>query len=452
MPTWAQDAIFYHIYPLGLCGAPACNDFHSDPVPRLLKIEGWIPHLLSLGVNALYLGPLFESSSHGYDTADYFRVDRRLGDTAALARLSASLHQQGVRLVLDGVFNHVGRDFWAFKDVLANGPRSPYAGWFAQLDFSSRSPYGDPFSYQGWNGHYSLVKLNLSNAEVREHLFSAVSQWVSEYDIDGLRLDAADVIDHDFLRALAAHCRRLKADFFLLGEVVHGDYRQWANPAELDSVTNYEVYKGLYSSLNDRNYFEIAYSLKRQFASGGLYADLPLYNFADNHDVNRVASLLHNPAHLYPLYALLFSMPGVPSLYYGSEFGLPGVKDRGDHALRPAIELPDLAARPMQPGLLPAIQRLAGTRQRLPALRRGTYRELLVDHTSLVFLRQRHEQSVLVALNAASQPRELSLRLPDISATSFLDVLNDDQSFSLLDGELRLTVPPAWARILVSSA
>ncbi|MEZ4517460.1 MAG: alpha-amylase family glycosyl hydrolase [Chloroflexota bacterium] len=339
-PEWAKSAIFYHIYPLGLCDAPPRNDFHQDPVPRLNVLHDWLDHIQALGTNAIYLGPVFESTTHGYDTADYFRVDRRLGTNEALKALIRAMKQRGMRVVLDGVFNHVGRDFWAFRDVRQHGRQSRYSNWFAELSFDGTSPYGDPFSYEGWAGHYDLVKLNLNNEAVRQHLFEAVSFWIDQFDIDGLRLDAADHIQPDFFRALRTHCRCHKPDFWLMGEVVHGDYRQWANENMLDSTTNYEVYKGLYSSHVDHNYFEIAYSLNRQFGPDGLYRGLYLYNFADNHDVNRVAGNLTNPAHLYPLYGLLFTMPGIPSVYYGSEWGIAGKRTAtSDRMLRPAIDI-----------------------------------------------------------------------------------------------------------------
>jgi glycosidase len=340
MTHWIQDAVFYHIYPLGFCGAPARNDFTSAPIPRLEKPYGWIDHLHYLGANALYLGPVFEASSHGYNTSDYYQVDRRLGSNDTLANLVRELHRQGIRVILDGVFNHVGRDFWAFRDLQAQGQQSPYAGWFAGLRFDQPNQHGDPFSYEGWAGHTSLVKLNLHHPDARRHLLDAARMWIETFEIDGLRLDAADCVDHDFLSELGAACRALKPDFWLLGEVVHGDYRQWANPAELDSVTNYECYKGLYSSFNERNFFEIAYALNRQFGEDGLYRGLPLYNFVDNHDVNRIASSLRSPVDLAALHLLLYSMPGVPSIYAGSEFGIPGLRTpSNDAALRPALDL-----------------------------------------------------------------------------------------------------------------
>lgn len=448
-PEWIDDAVFYHIYPLGLLGAAARNDFSAAPHDRLSALEGWLDHIQSLGANALYLGPLFESSAHGYDTADYYNVDRRLGDNAALQRFSRAVKARGMRLVLDGVFNHVGRDFWAFRDVLAHGPNSAYRDWFCNLRFDSRSPYGDPFAYEGWAGHYDLIKLNVQHPDVRQHVFEAVRCWVEQFDIDGLRLDAADVLAPDFLRALAAHGRGLKPDFWLMGEVVHGDYRRWANGDMLNATTNYEAYKGLYSSHNDANYFEIAYAFNRQSGADGLYRDLRLYNFADNHDVTRVASALHQPAHLYPLYGLLFTMPGVPSIYYGSEWGLSGRRTpTSDAELRPALDLRAMQANAPQPDLPGAIRRLAALRHALPALRRGSYRELHVGHQQMAFAREADGQTVVVAVNAADTPA--NVRVHGLPAAALRDCLNGDLTFALQGGQATLSVPPNWLRVMVA--
>jgi glycosidase len=450
---WARDAVFYHIYPLGLCGAPEANSFDSPPVERLEKLYGWLDHLQALGITALYLGPVFESGSHGYDTADYFTVDRRLGTNRTLASLSRELHRRGFRLILDAVFHHVGRQFWAFRDVRERGERSEYCGWFAGLSFDGRSPLGDPFRYQGWEGHYELVKLNLSHPALGFHLIQAVESWVREFAIDGLRLDVAYLLDLDFLRALAARCRALKPDFWLLGEVIHGDYRRWAGPGLLDSVTNYECYKGLYSSHNDRNYFEIAHTLHRQFGAEGLYRELPLYTFADNHDVSRVASLLREPAHLYLLYCLLFTIPGVPSIYYGSEWGLQARKTPGsDWALRPSLELEQMNLDSPFPELAPAIGRLARIRTGSAALRYGSYRQLHVSHEQLAFLRQWQEETVVVAVNAAGQPARLELKIPPEAQgrgeARWTDSLDPSASFAARGGTLGAEVPPRGARIL----
>ena len=447
---WANDAFFYHIYPLGFSGAPSRNDFNHPPENRLQKVAEWLLHLRRLGVNALYLGPLFESSAHGYDTADFYKVDRRLGDQDSLKQLSQSIHQNGMHLVLDAVFNHVGRDFWAFKDVQQNLSGSRYCSWFAGLRFDVRSPKGDPFTYDTWNGHYDLVRLNLDNPAVRNHLFEAVRMWISEFDIDGLRLDAADCLSLDFMQALHAFCRQIKPDFWLLGEVIHGDYRKWVNPDTLDSVTNYECYKGLYSSLADRNYYEIAYALNRQFGADGMYRDLPLYNFVDNHDVDRVASKLVNPAHLYLLYLLLFTMPGIPSIYYGSEWGIQGVRTAvSDSALRPDLSLTELERSASHPGLPDVITRLAALRVSTPALRYGNYSQVTVSSRQLAFLRQTPEQTILVLLNADEKEASMSvsLSIPDGSA---VDLLNNYDRFSVRNGKLEIhNLPACWGRVLL---
>ncbi len=447
--NWIDQAVFYHIYPLGLTGAPDHNDFSLPPVQRLDQLLPWLDHIQSLGANAIYLGPVFQSTSHGYDTADYYQVDRRLGDNAALTRFSQAAHDRGLRLVLDAVFNHVGRDFWAFKDVQNYGPQSAYADWFHNLRFDGQSPKGDPFQYEAWQDHYSLVKLDLSHPHVRAHLFDAVGSWMDQFGIDGLRLDAADCLDFDFMRALHQFTRARRTDFWLMGEVIHGDYRQWANVETLDSVTNYSAYKGLYSSLADANYFEIAYTLNQQFGEGGIYQGQQFYNFVDNHDVDRAASKLRNPALLYPLYILLFTMPGIPSVYYGSEWGIEGVKTAwSDAALRPALDLAKMMTISSQQDLPRVISRLAAIRNALAPLQNGAYQQLHVDHQQLAFLRQMGDQWVLVALNSA--PETVSLRLPlPFEAGSLSDRLNSEEvSCNFSQGSVTISLPSCWGRIM----
>jgi glycosidase len=435
-----------------LCAAPDRNDFTSAPQPRIEALYAWLEHARRLGVNALYLGPVFESSTHGYDTADYFRVDRRLGRNEDLARFCRAAHDAGVRVIFDAVFNHVGRAFWAFKDLLQKGQDSAYKGWFKGVDFSRRSPHGDSFAYEGWNGHSSLVKLDVSNPEVKEHLFAAVSRWVEEFGIDGLRLDAADCIDMAFLQELASFSHRAWPGFWLLGEIIHGDYNRWANPSTLDSVTNYECYKGLYSSHADDNFFEIAYSLNRQFGPAGLYRGLPLYGFADNHDVNRVASSLKDPVDLATLYCLLFTMPGVPSIYYGSEWGIAGVKDGSDRPLRPALDLTVVERESPNAWLADTVKRLAAVRRASPALQEGDYSQLHVAARQIAFFRRSPQESVLVVVNAGPQPMSLDCAVPGLADGQAFDLLEPGRTFIASHGKIRVeSVPARWARILSST-
>ncbi len=395
---WYNESVFYHIYPLGLCGAPYEND--GVPAHRILKIKDFIPHMKRLGVSAVYLGPVFESDRHGYDTRDYARVDCRLGTNDDLAEVCAALHENGMRVILDGVFNHSGRGFFAFRDVIKNRERSPYVGWFSRIDFGGNSPFNDGFSYEGWEGCYDLVKLNLNDPDLLDYLFGCIRGWVEKFDIDGLRLDVAYCLDENFIRRLRAFTDGLKPEFFLLGEMLHGDYNRLVNGEMLHSATNYECYKGLYSSFNSMNLFEINHSLMRQFGPEywTLYKGKHLYTFVDNHDVTRVASILREPRHLPLIYALAFGMPGIPSVYYGSEWGATGEKRPGDRELRPAFDTPEWTP------LCGFIARLASAKRSSEALNYGGFRSVVLTNRQCIFERKSEHERVLVAINADSQP------------------------------------------------
>lgn len=446
-----QNDVFYHIYPLGACDAPKVNDFYSEPQARILRIENWLDHIQNLGATAIYLGPVFESGSHGYDTADYYHLDRRLGTRRDMAKLSQNLHARGMKLVLDGVFNHVGRHFWAFRDLQQNLHQSPYKDWFAGLNFDQRSPFGDPFSYLAWNGHFELVKLNLANPEVRGHLFGAISMWVEEFGIDGIRLDAADALSPEFMVHLRDFVSQNHPGLWLMGEVIHGNYRAWANDKMLHATTNYELYKSSYSSLNDNNFFELAHSLNRQFAQGGMYAHLPtMYNFVDNHDVTRIASQLRDKQHLYPLYALMFSFPGLPSVYYGSEFGFEGIKQSDDWNLRPAFDLAALQDQEHGFDMRGWIAKLAAIRGNSPALLYGDYRTLHVASNQFAFLRICAEKRAVVIANSSKEAVELKLKLPEMNGWHLCDALADNELFVVEKGVLTVRLNENQVRILLN--
>ncbi len=447
-PCWISDAIFYHIYPLGLCGAPSRTDAHTQATNRLAILKDWIPHLIDLGINAVYLGPVFESISHGYDTTDYLHIDRRLGSDADFASLVDTFHQNGIRVILDAVLNHVGRQFPAFLDVQQMGKNSIYRDWFSGLDFSQTTPLGDPFSYDTWAGHYNLVKLNLGNPEVCNHLLHAVRSWFDRWHIDGLRLDAVDQVDLNFLRQLRQTVVTQNPDAWLMGESVHGDYKTWANAEMIHSITNYECYKGLYSSHNDQNLFEIAYAFNRQFGENGLYKNLNLYNFADNHDVNRVASMVNQQEFLITLYILLYTMPGIPSLYYGSEWGIKGKKSASsDQDLRPKLDLQEQKTNPALPHLIPLLKLLASIRKMLPAITTGGYRELLVQNTHFAFLRTDQDHPVLIVINIANEPVQISVDVP-IAGKSWKDALHPQEVFTSDSFTLCMELPAHSGRIL----
>ena len=330
---WAEESMVYQIYPLGMCGAPFENDGKLEH--RILRVLDWIPHLEKLGVTAVLFNPLFESDTHGYNTRDFRKVDVRLGTNEDFKRVCDALHEAGIRIILDGVFNHAGRGFGPFQDVLQKRWDSPYKDWF-YLNFDGNDGYNDGLWYEGWEGNYDLVKLNLDNENVKNYLLESVGMWIEEFGIDGLRLDVAYMLNRNFLKALRWYVDQKKPDFYLIGEILGGDYKQIVNPEMCNSATNYECCKGLWSSFNSMNLFEINHSLIRQFGSDPwcLYRGMHLLSFVDNHDITRVASVLTNPAHLPLIYALMFGMPGIPCVYYGSEWGVKGRKEDGDPCLR----------------------------------------------------------------------------------------------------------------------
>lgn len=390
---WAYESVFYQIYPLGLCGAPFEND--GVLTHRILKIKDWIPHMEKLGIDAIYFSPLIESDTHGYNARDYQKLDIRLGTNEDFKEVCDALHKAGIRVVLDGVFNHAGRGFFAFQDVVKNRENSPYKDWF-HIDFNGNSNYNDGLWYEGWEGNFDLVKLNLRNEEVIRYLLDSVTFWVNNWNIDGLRLDVAYCLDHDFVRRLRSHCDSLKEDFFLVGEMLHGDYNQLMNDSMLHSATNYECYKGLYSSFNSMNMFEINHSLLRQFGPENwtLYRGKHLLSFVDNHDVSRIASILTNQEHLPLIYALCFGMPGIPCVYYGSEWGIKGDKNQGDPALRPALEQPEWNE------LTDWIAKLAAAKKSSEALNYGDFRSVVLTNKQCIFERKSENERVLVAINA----------------------------------------------------
>lgn len=394
---WAYESVFYQIYPLGFCGAPFENDGNLEH--RITKVNEWIPHIKDLGANAIYFSPVFESDTHGYNTRDYRKIDCRLGTNEDFKEVVKNLHENGIKVVLDGVFNHVGRGFWAFQDVLKNREGSPYRDWFF-IDFGGNSNYNDGLWYEGWEGNYDLVKINLRNEEVINHVLDAVKYWVEEFDIDGLRLDVAYCLDRDFLKRLRWFTGTLKEDFVLIGELLHGDYNQFVNDEMCHSCTNYECYKGIYSSFNSMNMFEIVHSLLRQFGSEPwtLYKGKHLLSFVDNHDVTRIASILENPAHLPLVYGMIFGMPGIPCVYYGSEWGAKAHKSEGDPALRACFDAP------VDNELSEFIGKLANAHKNSRALCYGDFRSVVLQNKHCIFERKVDGERVLVAINADENP------------------------------------------------
>ena len=440
--AWYDEAVFYHIYPLGLAGAPKQNDY-GEPVHRLNTLLPWVDHIKEIGGSALYIGPLFESVGHGYETTDYKKLDSRLGTNEDLTAFVAYCHEQGIKVIFDGVFNHTGRDFFAFKDIQANRENSQYKDWYCNVNFWDNNEYNDGFSYDNWGGYNLLVKLNQRNPAVVDYICDVIRFWVSEFDVDGIRLDAADVLDFDFMKALRRTANEVKPDFWLMGEVIHGDYSRWVNGETLHSVTNYTLHKALYSGHNDHNYFEIAHTVRRLQNMG----TLKLYNFVDNHDVERIYTKLTNKAHFAPVHVLLYTLPGVPSIYYGSEFGIEGRKEYGsDDSLRPALNIEDYKDSVKTNPCTALIAALGKVRQAVPALSYGSYDELMLTNRQFAYARDLDGTRVIVSVNNDDAPAGMHLAAGNCAA--YIGALSGEK-VSVQDGRINITQPANSGEIWV---
>ncbi len=435
--AWYDEAVFYHIYPLGMTGAPKQNTY-SEPVHRLNALLPWISHIKKIGCNAVYIGPLFESVGHGYETTDYKKLDSRLGTNDDLTNFVSECHKQEIRVILDGVFNHTGRDFFAFRDIRQNRENSPYKDWYCNVNFWGNNSFGDGFSYENWGGHDLLARLNQHNPQVRDYICDVIRFWVREFDIDGIRLDAADVMEFDYMKALRRTADEVKDDFWLMGEVIHGDYSRWTNEGTLHSVTNYMLHKALYSAHNDHNYFEIAHTIK--YVSNMVSDRFKLYTFVDNHDVERIYTKLSCKANFVPVHIMLYTLPGIPSIYYGSEFGVEGKKERfSDDSLRPELNFEDYRNAAETNPCTRLIAALGKIRQSTPALIYGSYRELHLETTHFAYERELNGRSVIVTVNNSESG--FSMNLACTNAKEYVGALTGER-VCVTDGRLQVSVPP----------
>lgn len=447
MGKWFEEAVFYHMYPIGMTGASRRNE-QEEVTHRFGELTKWLKHISSIGATAIYIGPLFESTSHGYDTRDYKLVDRRLGDNEDFKNFVQEAHALDIKVVVDGVFNHTGREFFAFLDIQKNRENSPYCCWYKGINFWGNTPYNDGFGYEAWRNCFELVNLNLWEPQVRQYLLDVIGFWIDEFDIDGIRLDCADCLEFSFMEEMRRFTREKKQDFWLMGEVIHGDYSRYVKPEMLDSVTNYELHKGLYSGHNDHNYFEIAHTIRREFdENGGIYRGLKLYSFVDNHDVDRIASKLNVPGHIFPVYTLLFTLPGIPSIYYGSEWGIKGRKEgSNDDPLRPAVDLEKALTEEADKELLAWVTLLGKLHKEQPAMADGRYQELLLTNRQYAFARLLGETGILVAVNNDEKEAELCIREP-LPGKRYKSLINDEV-YEAQEGKITVRLLPNESQIL----
>ena len=442
--AWYDEAVFYHIYPLGLTGAPKQNSY-GEPVHRIKTLLPWISHIKGIGCNAIYIGPLFESVGHGYETTDYKKLDSRLGTNEDLTNFVAECHKQGIRVILDGVFNHTGRDFFAFQDIKRNRENSQYKDWYCNVNFWGNNSFNDGFSYDNWGGYDLLAKLNQHNPAVRDYICDVIRFWVREFDIDGIRLDAADVMDFEYMKALRCVANEVKQDFWLMGEVIHGNYARWANEGTLHSVTNYMLHKALYSGHNDHNYFEVAHTIT--YVGGMVGKNLNLYTFVDNHDVERIYTKLKNKAHFVPVHVMLYTLPGIPALYYGSEFGIEGRKERhSDDSLRPALNYEDYKNAAETNECTKLIAALGKIRQNTKALMYGEYKQLVLQTTHFAYARVLDGKSVITTVNNADNA--VSMNVEAGNSAAYVGALTGEK-VAVSGGRMQVSVPANFGEIWI---
>lgn len=437
MSAWPEHAVWWQLHPLSFVGAEDRSlPPDAEPVHRLPRITGWLDYLVELGCNGLALGPVFASGSHGYDTVDHLRIDRRLGTDDDFDALVAACHRRGVRVLLDGVFNHVGRGFGAFQEVLADGASSPYASWF-RLDFDADGP--DGFGYATFEGHGELVALNHDHPAVADHVCAVMDHWLQR-GADGWRLDAAYAVPHAFWRSVTDRVRADHPDVWFVGEMIHGDYVAAVRDGGLDSVTQYELWKAIWSACNDHNLFELAWALQRHDDFAAAFQPL---TFVGNHDVTRIASRLDDVGHLPHALVVLLTLPGTPSIYAGDEQAFRGVKyerEGGDDEVRPAFpDTPDqLAADGWATYRLH--QDLIAVRRRHPWLARAGVEVVHRENEALVYrVADRHGDAALTVVLNISDTAAVEPALDDPPGTRVL--ASDDRD----DGPAHRVGPRGWA-------
>jgi cyclomaltodextrinase len=394
-PDWVAHAIFWHLYPLGFTGAdirPIAPP--KETRPRLRLLIDWLDYAIELGASALLLGPIFAASTHGYDTLDHFRIDPRLGGEEDFDALVTAAKARGLHIVLDGVFNHVGRDHPAFKEFVALGRAAPTAEWF-RLDGSTSR---DAPKAAVFEGHEGLVALNHEVPAIERLVVDAMIHWLDR-GASGWRLDAAYAVPASFWARVLPRVRARHPHAYLFGEIIHGDYSGYVRESGLDSVTQYELWKAIWSALNDRNFFELAWALDRHNA---MLDDFAPQTFIGNHDVTRIASRLADPQALPLALAILMTLGGTPSIYAGDEQAFLGVKEArigGDDAVRaPFPNSPaDLAPRGWPVYRLH--QELIGLRRRHAWLHRARSQVLHLTNTRLTYEAAADGRRVVVALN-----------------------------------------------------
>ncbi|HYN30593.1 MAG TPA: alpha-amylase family glycosyl hydrolase [Dermatophilaceae bacterium] len=403
MRPWTEHVMWWHLYPLGFTGAPLQPrevGAADAVVHRLGQVEDWLDHVLHLGLNGIMLGPVFASRTHGYDTVDHFRIDPRLGDDQDFDHLVAACRDRGIRLLLDGVFHHVSRAHPAFRPLKADGPAAGTAEMF-RVDWRGWRA-GDPVPAEVFEGHEALVALNHASPAVEDLVTRVMLHWLDR-GADGWRLDAAYAVPPTFWARVLPAVRRAHPQAWFSGEVIHGPAADIVAASTVDSVTQYELWQGIWHGIADRNLFELAHALERH---NELLSTFVPSTFVGNHDVTRIASSVGVPFVPHAV-AVLFAVAGVPSVYAGDELAMTGVKEHrfgGDDEVRPRFPAypPDPAElAPAAHAVLRAHEELVALRRRRPWLVHAHTDVVHLDNTEIVLRTATGEGAVVVALNLA---------------------------------------------------
>ena len=394
---WADTAIWWHVYPLGFVGADPAGTPQGVVTHEVSRVTAWLDDLVDLGCNGLLLGPIFASETHGYDTVDHLRIDPRLGDDVDVDALVDACRRRGIRVLLDGVFNHVGRAHPWWQEAVEAGAGSPAAARFAT---GPGARVVDGLEVQVFEGHENLVVLNHDHPEVAAMVTDVMAHWL-ERGIDGWRLDAAYAVPAAFWRTTIRPIRERFPHAWFVGEVIHGDYVRYVQESGLDSLTQYELWKAIRNSIEERNWFELAWSLQRhdEFAE----AFLPM-TFVGNHDVTRVASAISDPRHVAHAVAVLFFVAGSPAVYSGDERGLTGVKEErfgGDDAVRPEF--------PRSPAEWPRNETFHQYQEAISFRRRNPW----LAHAQVTSSQLSNESVLLTATGPDGERAHLGLNLTD---------------------------------------
>jgi cyclomaltodextrinase len=455
VPDWVQDSIFYQIFPDRFANGDKTNDPPNvqkwGAKPTIWDFQGGdlrgiirrFDYLLELGINAIYLNPIFQAtSSHRYNASDYYKIDAKLGDMDDFIALLDLAHHNNIRIILDGVFNHCGRGFFAFNDVLENGEHSPYRDWFHihRFPLDAFTP-GDAINYSGWWSHKSLPKFNTANPEVRKYLLGIAKYWI-EKGADGWRLDVPNEINDDgFWSEFRQVVKSVNREAYIFGEIWDVDPR-WANDSHFDGLMNYPIKDALIALLNKREnltqFTEKIDRLLKIYPHENVYS---MYVPLGSHDTERILTALEgNLEKLKLAYLFLFAYPGAPAIYYGDEVGLEGGRDpecRGAFPWDPAGWKGDLQLW---------VKELIGIRKSRTSLRRGDFSKILTkdDKGIFSFTRSIGDERTLVVMNTSAEKQDIQIPVKTLGwqEGQILRSLLDHRPFSVVKGKLNLTLPP----------